>query len=112
MKRNSKSDRAYLVDDSHLLSLNDVFTLYESGKGRRYALLFAVNGGGFAIATWLLKDEAGLVKDASHYWPLLRPLEIGIAVGLIVFTAIMCMDIYAFGKKMRDLGDELVLVRL
>jgi hypothetical protein len=101
---NSEIDRAKVVKDEPI-PLKDIFSMYESGKDRRYTLLFAVNGGAYAIATWLLKDG----KQVSG--TSLRPLEIGIAVGLIVFTVIMCMDIYEFGKKMRNLGYPLRLFR-
>jgi len=32
------------------LSIKDAYTLYGSGKKRRYGLLFAVNGGAFVIS--------------------------------------------------------------
>jgi hypothetical protein len=69
------------------------FTAYESGKHRRYELLFAVNGGAFAIAK-LFPDQAaqkflgGLTID--H-----------LALGMIAFTAVMFIDIAAFGHGMR-----------
>ena len=70
----------------------DAFALYEEGKHRRYGLLFSVNGGAFAVAN-LLKGEPGkAVGDLSL--PQL-------AVGMILFTALMTYDIYAFGRKMR-----------
>ena len=39
------------------LSIKDAYTLYEEGKKRRYGLLFAVNGGAFAIAQLLTNSE-------------------------------------------------------
>ena len=40
------------------LTLNEAHELYETGKHRRYSLMFAVNGGAFAIAR-LLTAEPG-----------------------------------------------------
>ena len=69
------------------------FKSYEDGKHRRYNLLFAVNGGAFAIAKMFAeKNTAALLGDLS-----LRQLSIG----MIVFTIVMVTDIYMFGEKMR-----------
>ena len=69
------------------------FTAYEDGKHRRYNLLFAVNGGAFAIAK-LFAD-----KDASAF---LRHLSLSqLSLGMIIFTIIMTADIFMFGEKMR-----------
>jgi hypothetical protein len=63
------------------LTLNEAHQLYENGKHRRYSLMFAVNGGAFAIAK-LLTGEPG-------------------KSGMALFTAFMAWDIYVFGQKMR-----------
>ena len=69
------------------------FAAYEDGKHRRYELLFAVNGGAFAIAK-LFPDRTteaflgGLTID--H-----------VALGMIAFTALMFVDIAAFGHGIR-----------
>lgn len=68
-----------------------LFEAYENGKHRRYNLLFAVNGGAFAVAKLL--GEKGAVG-------LLTPLAL--ALGMIAFTAIMTFDIAVFGWKMRE----------
>ena len=85
---------------------DEAFKLYEDGKHRRYALLFSVNGGAFAIAKLLLdakplRDEAGhdIGNQAVHVIGNLTLPEL--AVGMAVFTAIMVLDIYLFGEKMR-----------
>jgi hypothetical protein len=60
----------------------DSFKYYEDGKHRRYSLLFAVNGGAFAIAKVFAEKNAGAV----------RLLAVG-PVGLIVslkFTRETC----------------------
>jgi hypothetical protein len=69
--------------------------VYEEGKDRRYKLLFAVNGGAFAIAKLMTKDGASspVVLGGLELWVL--------ALAMIVFTAAMVVDIDAFGLKMR-----------
>jgi hypothetical protein len=75
------------------------FTAYENGKHRRYELLFAVNGGVFALAK-LIPD---ITKAASNpATPFLGHLSVDhVALGMIAFTAIMFVDIEAFGLQMR-----------
>jgi hypothetical protein len=69
------------------------FKSYEDGKHRRYNLLFAVNGGAFAIAKLLdEKNGAVVLGDLS-----LRHLSLG----MILFTIVMVVDIFIFGEKMR-----------
>jgi hypothetical protein len=70
------------------------FKSYEDGKHRRYQLLFAVNGGAFAVAKLFADKDA---KDVlgSLYLPHL-------SLGMIVFTIVMVADIFLFGKKMRE----------
>jgi hypothetical protein len=76
-------------------SIKDAFELYENGKHRRYSLLFSVNGGAFAIAK-LLAVQPG---ESS---PVLGALSLSqLSVGMILFTAVMISDIFAFGLKMR-----------
>ena len=69
------------------------FTAYEDGKHRRYNLLFAVNGGAFAIAK-LFAD-----KDASAFLGHLSLRQL--SLGMIIFTILMTADIFMFGEKMR-----------
>ncbi len=67
---------------------------YIEGKMKRYNLLFAVNGGAFAIAKLL--GEPNSQKILGGLTPR------ALAIGAIVFTALMWRDIYLFGKMMRD----------
>jgi hypothetical protein len=54
--------------------------LYEDGKHRRYELLFAVNGGAFAIGKLFVEHQQGADK-------FLKDLSLNqVAVGMIVFT--------------------------
>jgi hypothetical protein len=89
------------------LSVKDAYTLYEEGKKRRYALLFSVNGGAFAIAKLLTTADNKLLIDAKY--KVIGDLSLAhLAIGMGVFTILMVWDIYAFGEKMRDryLGKE------
>jgi hypothetical protein len=68
------------------------FKAYEEGKHRRYNLLFAVNGGAFAVARLFVEKRAGVLGDLT-----LRELGIGMAV----FTIVTVLDIFMFGQKIR-----------
>ena len=95
-----KVDRSEIVKDEPI-TLKDIYTLYETGKGRRYNLLFSVNGAAFAIVSFLIKDGGNRIIAG---WTGLM-----VAAGMIAFTAIMWWDIFGFGKKMAYLGDRLEL---
>ena len=70
-----------------------LFEAYENGKHRRYNLLFAVNGGAFAVAKLL--DEKGTAGVGN--------LTVdNLALGMLLFTLVMTFDIAAFGVKMRE----------
>jgi hypothetical protein len=70
------------------------FKLYEDGKHRRYELLFAVNGGAFAVAK--------LFSGANATPNFLGGLSLReVACGLAAFTVLMCLDIGVFGLRMR-----------
>ena len=84
-----------------LLSLKDKLSLYEDGKHRRYTLLFAVNGGAFAVAKLLVGGEG---KPAAVLGHLTLP---ELCWGMILFTVIMVTDIYAFGDRMKHFSHEL-----
>jgi hypothetical protein len=77
------------------LTLNEAHELYETGKHRRYSLMFAVNGGAFAIARLLTAEpgKSGVVLVSLTLQEL--------AIGMAAFTAFMTWDIYIFGHKMR-----------
>jgi hypothetical protein len=75
----------------------DAERLYEDGKHRRYNLLFAVNGGAFAIAK--------LCAEAQKCDQALGQLTPSIlAVGMMLFTAFMTYDIWMFGTRMKECG--------
>jgi hypothetical protein len=74
-------------------SIKEAFELYESGKHRRYGLLFSVNGGAFAIAKLLADKPKELVLGDLSLSQL--------SLGMILFTAVMTVDIFAFGVKMQ-----------
>jgi hypothetical protein len=78
-----------LIDDKERLQ---GLGTYIDGKLKRYNLLFAVNGGAFAIGK-LLVDKQG---------PVLGGLELRhLAIGAILFTLIMGVDIYLFAMMMK-----------
>ncbi len=77
------------------IPLKDKLSLYEDGKHRRYTLLFSVNGGAFAIAKLLVGAEG---QPATVLGQLTLP---ELSWGMIMFTAVMVADIYAFGYKTR-----------
>ena len=80
---------------------NAVHAAYETGKARRYNLLFTVNGGAFAILSLTSKQllapsdgtQQGLILGDLHLWQL--------AIGMAVFSVMMTWDIWEFGMKMK-----------
>jgi ketosteroid isomerase-like protein len=75
--------------------------LYEDGKHRRYSLMFAVNGGAFAVARLLTGsgETPALVVGSLRLEQL--------AVGMALFTTIMAIDIDAFGRRMKEKDRDL-----
>ncbi|WNG47413.1 hypothetical protein F0U60_27280 [Archangium minus] len=69
------------------------FQAYEDGKHRRYELLFAVNGGAFALAK-LLAERTRRQFVGNLSLPHL-------SIGMILFTVVMVVDIFMFGHTMR-----------
>ena len=69
--------------------------IYVEGKMKRYSLLFGVNGGAFAIVQ--------LLADQSKQLPGQLTLP-SLAIGVIVFTAVMTADIWMWGQLMRRDG--------
>ena len=71
---------------------------YIDGKMKRYNLLFAVNGGAFALAQLLSGGEAGALGGLTVRH---------IALGAIVFTVAITVDIalFALMMKRRYLGE-------
>jgi len=74
-----------------------IFKFYEDGKGRRYNLLFAVNGGVLAIAKGLSDQGEKFLAGLT-----LR----NVAIGMVIFTVLMAIDIWMFGIRMREHGDD------
>jgi hypothetical protein len=73
----------------------DIFKDYEEGKHRRYSLLFAVNGGAFAVAK-LYAEYSGEERK------ILGSLEVWhLSLGMALFTIVMVLDIFMFGENMR-----------
>lgn len=71
----------------------DGLRTYIDGKMRRYGLLFSVNGGALAIAKLMADDNTA---------KLLGRLSVRqLALGAIVFTIVMVVDIWRFGQMMR-----------
>jgi hypothetical protein len=76
----------------------DVRDAYEQGKHRRYNLLFAVNGGAFAVAQ--------LFTEPKKIGPFIGYLTLWqISLGLALFTIVMVLDIFMFGQNMRKVQD-------
>jgi hypothetical protein len=70
----------------------ELYKVYQDGKIRRYNLLFAVNGGAFAI----LKFSVGPGGSSSSPEVLLPLLP----WGMVIFSLAMFTDIWSFGRAM------------
>jgi hypothetical protein len=77
--------------------------IYESGKGRRYGLLFTVNGGAYALIGFLVTNGHAL----SQFSPIGIWAFVIIPIALGLFSWFMCDDIYAFGTNMRESDPKL-----
>jgi hypothetical protein len=71
----------------------DIMRTYIDGKLRRYNLLWAANGGAFAIVQMMVG------KDAISVDFMVSGL---LGVLMIAFTLIMCGDIFVFGNNMAN----------
>ena len=71
----------------------DGMRTYIDGKMRRYSLLFSVNGGALAIGK--------LMADANTASLLGRLSVTHLAIGAMIFTTVMVIDIWLFGEMMR-----------
>jgi hypothetical protein len=80
----------------------DIFSAYESGKNRRYGLLFAANGGAFALIGFLAGDARMLVAPPIAFWAFII-----IPALMLVFSWKMCNDIFTFGTMMREWDQRL-----
>jgi hypothetical protein len=87
------------------MSNGDVSKLYEDGKHRRYSLLFAVNGGTFAIAKYL----GGDLDESAR--AVVGGLTIDLlSLGMVLLSIVMVWDIYAFGSRMHKIDLNLFRV--
>ena len=77
---------------SALGAFKDVFKFYEDGEGRRYGLLFAVNGG--ALAVFKAIGDTGAKTEAMQGISL-------VSAGMIAFVVFMTFDIWSFAERMR-----------
>ncbi len=78
------------------------FKAYDEAKHRRFNLLFAVNGGAFAIVKLLME---GKITESTAV--LLRNLTFCcLSVAMIVFTVVMVLEIHKFRKKAKDFFPE------
>ena len=77
--------------------------LYENGKHRRYNLLFAVNGGAFAVA----KIMTVIKPDGDIQNIVLGSLSLEeLSLGMTIFTLIMGADIFVFGFNSKETNKE------
>jgi hypothetical protein len=81
----------------YLGSYADIYKLYEDGKKRRYDLLFAVNGGVFAVINGVKALGAADIPGLRHD---------RIAFGMILLTALFGYDIWQFGMRMRKKAQD------
>ncbi len=80
------------------LSINDAYTLYEEGKKRRYGLLFAVNGGAFAIYKLLAISKDQLLPSSQYQ--VLGGLSLAhLAILMGIFTLLIVWDILDLAGK-------------
>ena len=66
---------------------------YIEGKMKRYSLLFSVNGGAFAIAKILSEPNSTRILGGLTLQEL--------AIGAVLFTILMGIDIFLWGQMMR-----------
>ena len=93
---------------SNELSSADILRVYEEGKHRRYNLLFAVNGGAFAIANLFVDLHKPMAVLEGEPSAVLGELTLGqISLGMALFTIVMIVDIFFFGQSMRRRMREL-----
>jgi hypothetical protein len=83
------SDVRKMSNDQKSGFASDEYRVYQDGKARRYALLFSVNGGALAILQFATEIDSADLFSAMPY-------------GLIVFTAAMFIDIWAFGSALHQ----------
>ena len=72
--------------------LLEKLTQYIEGKIKRYWLLFGVNGGAFVIAKFLHEKTGAFAGQLTGR---------EVAMGAILFTLVMTIDIWLWGWQMR-----------
>ena len=96
---------------SALGNFREIYGLYENGKGRRYNLLFAVNGGALAILKGIgdaaTTAIAAKTTDASSTIAMDLRGEAAFSftaasIGMMLFVLIMTVDIWMFGQRIRE----------
>ena len=68
------------------LQFDKVYELYENGKERRYKLLFAINGGAFALVGFLM-DKAGFLAGTDRSNVLLQWVVFVVMLGVMFLLA-------------------------
>jgi hypothetical protein len=82
------------LSEAQLTSLVPRLATYIDGKMKRYSLLFSVNGGAFAIAK--------LLNPGNNSGTVAGKLDLkAVALGAVLFTALMTYDIWLWGDQMR-----------
>jgi hypothetical protein len=85
---------------------HELYGLYQDGKMKRYSLLWAVNGGAFAILKFSLERwnptaQGPSAGPAGTSWMDNALLLDQIPWGMVMFTLLMFLDIWKFGWTMR-----------
>ena len=80
---------------STTLTLKEALDYYENGKHRRYTMLFSINGGAFAVAKVLVghSPQTAIVLGSLSIQQL--------AIGMMLCTCVVVLDIFAFGERVR-----------
>jgi hypothetical protein len=69
---------------------------------KRYTLLFSINGGAYAIVTWAAEHMATTERLSRAASP--KPIAIVVAIAASLFTALMFVDLWLFGRMMKKGG--------
>ena len=87
----------------------DAYNTYQDGKMKRYTLLFSINGGAYAIVTWAAEHLAA-AQEIAREVSLKTILPVVVAIAASLFTALMFVDVWLFGRMMSKVGtgDDLV----
>jgi hypothetical protein len=88
---------------------SELYNVYQDGKMKRYSLLWAVNGGAFAILKFSLEQSTPAGQgscDAPAGTSLINDAVLfdQLPAALIAFTLLIFFDIWKFGWMMRRQG--------